>query len=271
MTLPRPVLFIIIYYVASSTAEQLHFDTTVEELCSCLSNTTILPNIPSTFLSNISLQLDSIEHLRYRNTAKERIVHLSPSQIGFKNSQRLLQKRALNTTDRLRRGGDPTLTFSDAMEVWIHVVLHGVLGFIGAASTIAIGVVSAMWWYTTTMATRKAKNEKRTQRLEEIMYRNQQGGDEFEQSPMCPICLEDFLDLADLVNWPDQMPAKKEDFVRENATRVLLCGHKYHNVCIRQWLQRNDSCPICRLDHPVQSSPKHWCWLNWQRISCKTC
>ena len=95
--------------------------------------------------------------------------------------------------------------------------------------------MSAMWWYTTTMVTRRTRNEKRVQRLEEIMYRNQQGCEVFEQSPMCPICLEDFPDLDEVVDWPAKSDVR---VARGYSTKVLLCGHKYHDICINEWLQR---------------------------------
>jgi hypothetical protein len=98
--------------------------------------------------------------------------------------------------------------------------------------------MSAMWWYTTNLATRKEKKQKRMQRLEEIMYRNQQGSDEIEQSPMCPICLEDFPDSEEPVDCQGQKRRKSICFM---SAKVLLCGHKYHDSCIGEWLQRYDS------------------------------
>eukprot|EP00026_Physarum_polycephalum_P013119 Phypoly_transcript_13491.p1 GENE.Phypoly_transcript_13491~~Phypoly_transcript_13491.p1 ORF type:complete len:272 (+),score=22.56 Phypoly_transcript_13491:137-952(+) len=261
MCLPKPLLFIIIiYYATSSTAQHPLQEDLVCVATNSSIHDVIFPHVHIPIRSNVSLHL--ADHLQY--SLNDKIVRLTPPHFSFKSSTRK-RKRTPDMADRLRCG-DPYFAFNDTMEAWMHVVLHSILGFMfGAASTIAIGFMSAMWWYTTSMATRKAKNEKRTQRLEEIMYRNAQGCDEFEQSPMCPICLDDFPDLVDL---PEKGPWSAR---REYGTKVLLCGHKYHNICISEWLQRNDSCPICRLDHPVPSSPKNWGWLNWGRMHCKSC
>lgn len=256
-SLPKPLIFIVIsYYVASATACQLHD----EEVC--MSNINITTPIMPPIDPHISLRLPMV-HLK--NTTSEILLHWAPATANHKLPHRMFRKRAADASDKLRCG-DPVFTFSDTTDTWVQIVLHGLLGFLfGTVSTIAVGFMSAMWWYTTSMATRKAKNEERKIRLEEITYRNQQGCDECEQSPMCPICLDDFPDLADLVDWP----VEKGSSARGHS-KTLLCGHRYHNICIGEWLQRNDSCPICRLDHPVPSSPKHWSW-SWRSISCKAC
>ena len=38
----------------------------------------------------------------------------------------------------------------------------------------------------------------------------------------CPICLEDGVDY------------------------ITDCHHKYHDKCIKQWMKKNNTCPICR-------------------------
>lgn len=32
----------------------------------------------------------------------------------------------------------------------------------------------------------------------------------------------------------------------DSYARILLCGHKYCNSCISQWLEHNKTCPTCR-------------------------
>lgn len=30
------------------------------------------------------------------------------------------------------------------------------------------------------------------------------------------------------------------------ASRINVCGHTFHTACIRPWLDRNPTCPMCR-------------------------
>lgn len=50
--------------------------------------------------------------------------------------------------------------------------------------------------------------------------------------PLCSICLEAF----------PSTPLVKES----NDSLVLPCGHKFHEVCVSQWLVKATSCPTCR-------------------------
>jgi len=50
------------------------------------------------------------------------------------------------------------------------------------------------------------------------------------ESPMCPICLEEFTPDAQI--------------------DILQCGHKFHLTCLEEWLDKKDECPICRRRTP---------------------
>lgn len=52
--------------------------------------------------------------------------------------------------------------------------------------------------------------------------------DDSEEQPMCPICMCDF---------------EENDLLRE-----LPCSHRYHVLCIDQWLHGHDVCPLCKQD-----------------------
>ncbi|KAK0741755.1 hypothetical protein B0T21DRAFT_345642 [Apiosordaria backusii] len=49
----------------------------------------------------------------------------------------------------------------------------------------------------------------------------------------CGICLEEFCE-------------KDADRVPSAVVSLPLCGHCFHKLCITEWLQQNNSCPMCR-------------------------
>ncbi|CAE7292145.1 gol [Symbiodinium natans] len=60
-------------------------------------------------------------------------------------------------------------------------------------------------------------------------------------SPQCPICLEDLK--------PD------ESFM---CFRTLKCNHYFHKACLKDWLQVNRDCPLCRQDLAKPSLEARW-------------
>ena len=38
----------------------------------------------------------------------------------------------------------------------------------------------------------------------------------------------------------------REDLTKENKVPRLTCGHFYHISCLREWLKRSFTCPLCR-------------------------
>ena len=42
------------------------------------------------------------------------------------------------------------------------------------------------------------------------------------------------------------------DDVRKESGGQIFCGHSFHNECLRSWLKRRNTCPICREDTYLQ-------------------
>ncbi|XP_052092734.1 E3 ubiquitin-protein ligase RNF12-like [Mytilus californianus] len=69
--------------------------------------------------------------------------------------------------------------------------------------------------------------------LESLSTKKFKGKTKFNQEgPQCQVCLSEYKTGDALVNLP--------------------CKHEYHDKCIKEWLKRNASCPICR--HEIKSN-----------------
>ena len=62
-------------------------------------------------------------------------------------------------------------------------------------------------------------------KIKEYTFNNELESENSEES--CSICLENY---------------KKNDTIN-----ILKCGHKYHEKCIDEWIEKSDNCPLCRL------------------------
>lgn len=53
--------------------------------------------------------------------------------------------------------------------------------------------------------------------------------------PECPICAEDFYAGLEVLEMP--------------------CGHHFHAECVKPWLQKQNSCPVCRFELEMAAAP----------------
>lgn len=61
---------------------------------------------------------------------------------------------------------------------------------------------------------------KKNKNLKEKLIKN-------DDNDICSICLEN---------------------LKDDKCVILSCEHIYHNICIKLWLKKNDSCPNCRIN-----------------------
>ncbi|XP_010419201.1 PREDICTED: RING finger protein 141-like [Camelina sativa] len=64
----------------------------------------------------------------------------------------------------------------------------------------------------------------------------------FNGSTGCVICMEDYVEVSVVVKLP--------------------CEHDFHGVCINQWSQINQRCPLCRLQFSSSSSFSFFLWIS---------
>lgn len=39
--------------------------------------------------------------------------------------------------------------------------------------------------------------------------------------------------------------------LKDYPSKILICGHEYHKVCIKKWETKSDECPVCRERKPM--------------------
>jgi E3 ubiquitin-protein ligase RNF115/126 len=54
-----------------------------------------------------------------------------------------------------------------------------------------------------------------------------------QEPPMCTVCCE--------------------HIVIGSKGMFMPCGHVYHPDCLTPWLEKNNSCPVCRFELPLES------------------
>lgn len=76
-------------------------------------------------------------------------------------------------------------------------------------------------------------------------------------SDTCIVCLGDLGegDAADvvpsLVTATSQAPKENTAIEAVEIAHLLPCGHNLHHECLKPWVERANSCPICRQNFNV--------------------
>ena len=83
------------------------------------------------------------------------------------------------------------------------------------------------------------KKEKKEEKIKEFLNKNKDKEIKAIFNDSCVICLEEFQKE---IESSENNDIKKE----EEKTKVLECGHKFHEKCIIEWMKKQNKCPICR-------------------------
>lgn len=166
--------------------------------------------------------LSTEDRKMYISTGKTAMKLLTDEQIGFIMDEIKPLLRRQNYDRALE------LAVNHIRDVFNGKVLKKSFSFV----SVIVGLLFVGIIFTTVFVAFKRQNKykmckAKLERIEE--ERNRAKNSKSYESQSCPICLETFS-YAD--------PPMK--------TRTLLCGHKYCEPCLVQWLETNATCPICR-------------------------
>lgn len=84
----------------------------------------------------------------------------------------------------------------------------------------------------------KKKREKFESQLEKIkdLQKDKKLNENFFKN-ICSICLEEFL----IAGSPE---------FNKNMTETFVCGHIFHQECVKNWLNISNICPVCKINDP---------------------
>jgi ribosomal protein S27E len=46
------------------------------------------------------------------------------------------------------------------------------------------------------------------------------------------------------------------EMIENDIVLKLACGHCYHYDCVHSWLSKNNTCPLCRSEMPIEEERK---------------
>ena len=63
----------------------------------------------------------------------------------------------------------------------------------------------------------------------------------------CSVCQDQDQD-QDQDQKYDTNQDQEQKYDTNQEIKTLICNHMFHDKCIRKWLSKNKTCPVCRLD-----------------------
>ena len=57
-------------------------------------------------------------------------------------------------------------------------------------------------------------------------------------------------------NFEEECSICQDNMVEGNTALKLTCRHAYHADCVQMWLEKHNTCPLCRNEMPRHKGPK---------------
>ena len=81
------------------------------------------------------------------------------------------------------------------------------------------------------------------------------GGVRLRERQQVPGLKEEEFERIKVVEWKPSMKSQNQtfescaicynDYKRKEKLKVLKCGHAFHECCIKEWLMKKKTCPMC--------------------------
>lgn len=77
--------------------------------------------------------------------------------------------------------------------------------------------------------------------------------------PASKEALDSLVDGVISSNESKQCPVCLKEFEKGNVVKTLPCRHTFHKECIIPWLEKTNSCPLCRYELPTDDEDYEMC------------
>ena len=97
----------------------------------------------------------------------------------------------------------------------------------------------------------KINNQYNTYFLEFLFFSFLIGSISYQVYMICCYHLKKYNNLKEIIlieDSIDQCSICLENFMKKDKKILLNCSHEFHKKCLQEWLNKNNTCPLCRIN-----------------------